>query len=60
MRRCATARDLLGSAPPSLPEQTGATGDGRTFRVPARWCPDVSAGPSTAGMDFTGFADAAD
>ncbi|MFE0700946.1 DUF6924 domain-containing protein [Streptomyces sp. NPDC058872] len=33
---------------------------GRTFRVPARWFPDVSANLSIANMDFAEFADAAD
>ncbi|WP_051813651.1 hypothetical protein [Kitasatospora sp. MBT63] len=33
---------------------------GRTFRVPARWFPDVSANLSIANMDFADFADAAD
>ncbi|MGW6785587.1 DUF6924 domain-containing protein [Streptomyces sp. NPDC054987] len=33
---------------------------GRTFRVPARWFPDVSANLSLANMDFAEFADAAD
>ncbi|MFF4557735.1 DUF6924 domain-containing protein [Streptomyces sp. NPDC001422] len=32
---------------------------GRTFRVPARWFPDVSANLSIANMDFAEFADAA-
>ncbi|MFC8176312.1 DUF6924 domain-containing protein [Streptomyces sp. NPDC057235] len=33
---------------------------GRTFRVPARWFPDISANLSIANMDFAEFADAAD
>ncbi|MGE7386910.1 DUF6924 domain-containing protein [Streptomyces sp. NPDC004126] len=33
---------------------------GRTFRVPARWFPDVSANLCIANMDFAEFADAAD
>ncbi|GLX19781.1 DUF6924 domain-containing protein [Streptomyces lavendulae] len=33
---------------------------GRTFRVPARWFPDVSANLSISNMDFAEFADAAD
>ncbi|MFE5908133.1 DUF6924 domain-containing protein [Streptomyces wedmorensis] len=33
---------------------------GQTFRVPARWFPDVSANLSIANMDFAEFADAAD
>ncbi|MEV0988631.1 hypothetical protein [Streptomyces sp. NPDC049949] len=33
---------------------------GRTFRVPARWFPDISANLSIANMDFADFADAAD
>ncbi|WP_326999946.1 hypothetical protein OHA72_33035 [Dactylosporangium sp. NBC_01737] len=31
---------------------------GRTFRVPARWYPDVSANLSIGNMDFEEFADA--
>ncbi|MGA5195717.1 DUF6924 domain-containing protein [Streptomyces exfoliatus] len=33
---------------------------GRTFRVPARWFPDISANLSIANMDFAEYADAAD
>ncbi|MER7112500.1 DUF6924 domain-containing protein [Streptomyces sp. NPDC000229] len=33
---------------------------GRTFRVPARWFPNISANLSIANMDFAEFADAAD
>ncbi|MGW5134129.1 DUF6924 domain-containing protein [Streptomyces sp. NPDC004135] len=33
---------------------------GRTFRLPARWFPDVSANLSIANMDFAEFADATD
>ncbi len=33
---------------------------GRTFRVPARWYPEISANLSIANMDFADFADAAD
>lgn len=33
---------------------------GRTFRVPARWYPEVSANLSIANADFADFADAAD
>ncbi|MFE5936129.1 DUF6924 domain-containing protein [Streptomyces sp. NPDC056470] len=33
---------------------------GRTFRVPARWFPDISANLSIANMDFADFADVAD
>ncbi|MEU6814617.1 hypothetical protein [Streptomyces sp. NPDC046860] len=33
---------------------------GRTFRVPVRWFPDISANLSIANMDFAEFADAAD
>ncbi|MFE9058456.1 DUF6924 domain-containing protein [Streptomyces mutabilis] len=33
---------------------------GRTFRVPARWYPEVSANLSIANMDFADFADAVD
>lgn len=33
---------------------------GRTFRVPARWFPEVSANLSIANMDFDEFADATD
>ncbi|MGW6963764.1 DUF6924 domain-containing protein [Streptomyces zaomyceticus] len=33
---------------------------GRTFRVPARWFPDVSANLSIANIDFAEFADVAD
>lgn len=33
---------------------------GRTFRVPARWFPDISANLGIADMDFAEFADAAD
>ncbi|GGY77646.1 DUF6924 domain-containing protein [Streptomyces omiyaensis] len=33
---------------------------GRTFRVPARWFPDVSANLTLANMDFAEFADAVD
>ncbi|MFE5941985.1 DUF6924 domain-containing protein [Streptomyces sp. NPDC056480] len=33
---------------------------GRTFRVPARWFPDISANLSIANVDFADFADAAD
>ncbi|MDX2563270.1 hypothetical protein PV371_26930 [Streptomyces sp. TX20-6-3] len=33
---------------------------GRTFRVPTRWFPDISANLSIANMDFAEFADAAD
>ncbi|MBK6014996.1 hypothetical protein [Streptomyces sp. MBT53] len=33
---------------------------GRTFRVPARWFPHVSANLGIANMDFAEFADAAD
>ncbi|CAL9412083.1 hypothetical protein SUDANB6_01671 [Streptomyces sp. enrichment culture] len=33
---------------------------GRTFRVSARWDPEISADPSIASMDFAGFAGAAD
>ncbi|MEV6329139.1 hypothetical protein [Streptomyces sp. NPDC051909] len=33
---------------------------GRTFRVPVRWFPDVSANLSLANMDFAEFADTAD
>ncbi|MEU2119399.1 hypothetical protein ABZ567_27975 [Streptomyces sp. NPDC016459] len=33
---------------------------GRTFRLPARWFPDVSANLSISNMDFAEFADAAD
>ncbi|WP_406359575.1 hypothetical protein OID55_01230 [Streptomyces sp. NBC_00715] len=33
---------------------------GRTFRVPARWFPDISANLSIANLDFAEFADAAD
>ncbi|MFF8929242.1 DUF6924 domain-containing protein [Streptomyces longwoodensis] len=33
---------------------------GRTFRVPARWFPEISANLSIANMDFAEFADAAD
>lgn len=33
---------------------------GRTFRVPARWFPDVSANLSIANMDFAEFADSVD
>ncbi|WP_234439515.1 MULTISPECIES: DUF6924 domain-containing protein [Streptomyces] len=33
---------------------------GETFRVPARWFPDVSANLSIANMDFVEFADATD
>ncbi|WP_432128002.1 DUF6924 domain-containing protein [Streptomyces sp. bgisy082] len=33
---------------------------GRTFRVPARWFPDISANLSISNMDFAEFADAAD
>ncbi|MFI0986320.1 DUF6924 domain-containing protein [Streptomyces exfoliatus] len=33
---------------------------GRTFRVPARWFPGISANLSIANMDFAEFADAAD
>ncbi|MEU3613850.1 hypothetical protein ABZ725_16240 [Streptomyces sp. NPDC006872] len=33
---------------------------GRTFRVPARWFPDISANLSIANMDFEDFADCAD
>ncbi|MFD5098619.1 DUF6924 domain-containing protein [Streptomyces albidochromogenes] len=33
---------------------------GRTFRVPARWFPDISANLSIANMDFAEFADAVD
>ncbi|MFE9480624.1 DUF6924 domain-containing protein [Streptomyces spororaveus] len=33
---------------------------GRTFRVTARWFPDISANLSIANMDFADFADAAD
>ncbi|MEU9718136.1 hypothetical protein [Streptomyces sp. NPDC047976] len=33
---------------------------GRTFRVPARWFPDVSANLVISNMDFADFADAAD
>ncbi|MFI6985263.1 DUF6924 domain-containing protein [Embleya sp. NPDC050154] len=33
---------------------------GRTFRVPVRWIPDVSANLSIGNMDFAEFAEAAD
>lgn len=33
---------------------------GRTFRVPPRWYPNISANLSIANMDFRDFADAAD
>ncbi|MGW8776594.1 DUF6924 domain-containing protein [Streptomyces sp. NPDC055796] len=33
---------------------------GRTFRVPARWFPDISANLSIANMDFADYADATD
>lgn len=33
---------------------------GRTFRVPVRWFPDVSANLSISNMDFAEFAEAAD
>ncbi|MFZ3494969.1 DUF6924 domain-containing protein [Streptomyces sp. 5.8] len=33
---------------------------GRTFRVPVRWFPDVSANLSLSNMDFAEYADAAD
>ncbi|WP_432087376.1 DUF6924 domain-containing protein [Streptomyces sp. bgisy095] len=33
---------------------------GRTFRVPARWFPDISPNLSISNMDFAEFADAAD
>ncbi|MCX5119590.1 hypothetical protein OG992_20590 [Micromonospora sp. NBC_00362] len=33
---------------------------GRTFHVPPRWYPDVSANLTIANMDFAEFADAAD
>jgi hypothetical protein len=33
---------------------------GRTFRVPARWFPDISANLSIANADFADFADAVD
>ncbi|MEU9669837.1 hypothetical protein AB0E25_30510 [Streptomyces bobili] len=33
---------------------------GRTFRVPARWFPDIAANLSIANMDFAEFADASD
>jgi hypothetical protein len=33
---------------------------GRTFRLPARWFPDVSANLSIANMGFADFADATD
>lgn len=33
---------------------------GRTFRVPARWFPDISANLSISNMDFAEYADSAD
>ncbi|UQA92401.1 DUF6924 domain-containing protein [Streptomyces halobius] len=33
---------------------------GRTFRVPARWFPQISANPSIADMDVAEYADPAD
>ncbi|MFJ9799404.1 DUF6924 domain-containing protein [Streptomyces sp. NPDC101145] len=33
---------------------------GRTFRVPARWYPEVSANLTIANLDFADFADASD
>ncbi|MFC9925159.1 DUF6924 domain-containing protein [Streptomyces sp. NPDC127190] len=33
---------------------------GRTFRVPARWFPDISANLMIANMDFAEFADSVD
>ncbi|MFE7902575.1 DUF6924 domain-containing protein [Streptomyces sp. NPDC057424] len=36
------------------------TEPGRTFRVPVRWYPEISANLSIANMDFAEYADAAD
>ncbi|MFD5160028.1 DUF6924 domain-containing protein [Streptomyces hawaiiensis] len=36
------------------------TDPGRTFRVPVRWYPEISANLTIANMDFAEYADAAD